>query len=91
MDSAIYDQEEYERYEYDAQERLINTFQKDYGQSEILVGESLKFDDQYLPSSAQFSHFTVLMGDNLVVPTLRLPLPGLTILKGKEFAYMVAA
>lgn len=76
MDSAIYvDQKHYMRYEYDARGYLINTFQKYYEPSENLIGENLKFDDQHIPSSTYFSHYTLLVGDVLFLTSLKLPLP----------------
>jgi hypothetical protein len=76
MDSAIYvDQKHYMRYEYNAQGILISTFQKYYEPSENLISENLKFDNQHIPTSTYFTHYTLLVGDILFLTSLKLPLP----------------
>ncbi|HMG91469.1 MAG TPA: hypothetical protein VK589_15525 [Chryseolinea sp.] len=76
MDSTIYGENFYRRYEYNDEGYLINRYYSDGSIFEKPSSQVLEFDDQKAPQSSFFSHLVVVGVPIIEIVTLNLPLPG---------------
>ena len=74
LDSTIYSEFHYSRYEYDGDGNLVKEYLKDYSDPEVLSREYLAFDDKKNPFiDSNFTVFAVLTATPTYVTGLKLP------------------